>query len=89
MDDKESDLFRSAWDKENTKGTFKYFMSLSEDELKDYQSNFSHHNFENPAHHNPDFVAWKKACEIKKVFLEKKEDIRTVKHNNYSRGIIH
>jgi len=89
MDDKEKDLFRNAWDKENTKGTFKYFMSLSNDELKDYQSNFSHHDFENPAEHSPEFVAWKKACEIKKVFLEKKRDIPTVKSNNYSKGIIH
>lgn len=68
MDDKEKDLFRNAWDKENTKGTFKYFMSLSNDELKDYQNNFSHHDFENPAEHSPEFVAWKKACEIKKCF---------------------
>ena len=68
MDDKEKDLFRSAWDKENTKGTFKYFMSLSNDELKDYQNNFSNHDFDNPAEHSPEFVAWKKACEIKKCF---------------------
>jgi hypothetical protein len=68
MDDKEKDLFRNSWDKENTKGTFKYFMSLSNDELKDYQNNFSHHDFESPAEHSPEFVAWKKACEIKKCF---------------------
>ena len=55
-------------DKENQKGTFKYFMSLSNDELKDYQKNFTHHGFENPAEHNPEYVAWKTACEIKKVF---------------------
>ena len=69
MDDKEKDLFRNAWNKENTKGTFKYFMSLSNDELKDYQNNFSHHDFENPAEHSPEFVAWKKACEIKKCLI--------------------
>lgn len=89
MDDKEKDLFRNAWEKENTKGTFKYFMSLSDDELKQYQDNFSHHNFENPAEHSPEFVAWKKACQLKKIFVEPKEDIRVVKDNNYSRGIIH
>lgn len=71
MDDKEKELFRQEWDKEK-KGTFKYFMALSNDELKDYQKNFTHHSFENPAEHNPEYVAWKKACEIKKVFTEKK-----------------
>lgn len=65
-------------------------MTLSNDELKDYQKNFTHHGFENPAEHNPEYVAWKKACEIKKVFVEeKKEDKREPKDNNYSRGIIY
>lgn len=89
MDDQEKELFRQEWDKENQKGTFKYFMVLSNDELKDYQKNFTHHSFENPAEHNPEYVAWKKACEIKKVFAEKKEDKREPKENNYSRGIIY
>lgn len=89
LDDQERELFRQEWDKENQKGTFKYFMTLSNDELKDYQKNFTHHGFENPAEHNPEYVAWKKACEIKKVFVEeKKEDKREPKDNNYSRGII-
>ena len=48
-------------------------MALSNDELKDYQKNFTHHGFDNPAEHNPEYVAWKKACEIKKVFAEKKK----------------
>lgn len=90
MNDQERELFRQEWDKENQKGTFKYFMTLSNDELKDYQKNFTHHGFENPAEHNPEYVAWKKACEIKKVFVEeKKEDKREPKDNNYSRGIIY
>jgi hypothetical protein len=81
VNDEERELFKQEWEKENKKGTFSYFMSLSNDELKDYQKNFSHHGFENPAEHNPDFVAWKKACQIKKVFIEPKEDIRDVKSN--------
>lgn len=90
MDDQEKELFRQEWDKENQKGTFKYFMALSNDELKDYQKNFTHHGFDNPAEHNPEYVAWKKACEIKKVFAEeKKQDKREPKENNYSRGIIY
>jgi hypothetical protein len=65
-DDEERELFKQEWEKENKKGTFNYFMSLSNDELKNYQKKFSH-SFENPAEHNPEFVAWKKACQIKKV----------------------
>lgn len=61
-------LDKDSNDKENQKGTFKYFMALSNDELKDYQKNFTNHGFENPAEHNPEYVAWKTACEIKKVF---------------------
>jgi len=89
MNDQERELFRQEWDKENQKGTFKYFMTLSNDELKDYQKNFTHHGFENPAEHNPEYVAWKKACEIKKVFAEKKEYKREIKDNNFSRKIIY
>jgi hypothetical protein len=81
VNDEERELFKQEWEKENKKGTFSYFMSLSNEELKDYQKNFSHHGFENPAEHNPDFVAWKKACQIKKVFVEPKEDNRNVKSN--------
>ena len=89
MDDQEKELFRQEWDKENKKGTFKYFIALSNDELKDYQKNFTHHGFDNPAEHNPEYVAWKKACEIKKVFVEKKKYKREIKDNNFSRRKIY
>jgi hypothetical protein len=53
--------------REEREGTFDYFMNKSKEELLDYQKNFQH-SFENPAEHDPKFVAWKKACEIKKCF---------------------
>lgn len=53
--------------REEREGTFDYFMSKSKEELLDYQKNFQH-SFENPAEHDPKYVAWKKACEIKKCF---------------------
>ncbi len=53
--------------REEREGTFDYFMTKSKEELLDYQKNFQH-SFENPAEHDPNFVAWKKACEIKKCF---------------------
>lgn len=53
--------------REEREGTFDYFMTKSKEELIDYQKNFQH-SFENPAEHDPKFVAWKKACEIKKCF---------------------
>ena len=40
---------------------------FSKEELIEYQKNFQH-SFENPAEHDPKFVAWKKACEVKKCF---------------------
>jgi hypothetical protein len=55
--------------REEREGTFDYFMSKSREELIDYQKNFQH-SFENPAEHDPKFVAWKKACEIKKCFTK-------------------
>ena len=42
-------------------------MTKSKEELIEYQKNFQH-SFENPAEHDPKFVAWKKACEVKKCF---------------------
>ena len=42
-------------------------MTKSKEELLDYQKNFQH-SFENPAEHDPKFVAWKKACQIKGCF---------------------
>lgn len=53
--------------REEREGTFDYFMTKSKEELLDYQKNFQH-SFENPAEHDATFVAWKKACEIKKCF---------------------
>ena len=42
-------------------------MTKSKEELLDYQKNFQH-SFDNPAEHDPKFVAWKKACDIKNCF---------------------
>jgi hypothetical protein len=53
--------------REEREGTFDYFMTKTKEELLDYQKNFQH-SFENPAEHDATFVAWKKACEIKKCF---------------------
>lgn len=56
--------------REEREGTFDYFMTKSKEELLDYQKNFQH-SFENPAEHDPKFVAWKKACQIKRCFKDK------------------
>jgi hypothetical protein len=53
--------------REETEGTFDYFMNKSKEELLDYQKNFQH-SFENPAEHDPKYVAWKKACAFKGCF---------------------
>jgi hypothetical protein len=53
--------------REEREGTFDYFMTKSKEELIEYQKNFQH-SFENPAEHDPKYVAWKKACEVKKCF---------------------
>ena len=53
--------------REEREGTFDYFMTKSKEELLDYQKNFQH-SFDNPAEHDPKFVAWKKACELKGCF---------------------
>ena len=62
-------LKRFNENKQEREGTFDYFMTKSKEELLDYQKNFQH-SFENPAEHDPKFVAWKKACEIKKCFKD-------------------
>jgi len=62
--------FKKSEEREERKekeGTFDYFMTKSREELLDYQKNFQH-SFENPAEHDPKYVAWKKACEVKKCF---------------------
>jgi hypothetical protein len=53
--------------REEREGNFDYFMTKSKEELLDYQKNFKY-SFENPAEHDPIYVAWKKACDIKKCF---------------------
>ena len=53
--------------REEREGTFDYFMTKSKEDLIEYQKNFNH-SFDNPAEHDPKFVAWKKACEVKKCF---------------------
>ena len=52
---------------DNNRGTFGYFNTMTKEELLDYQKNFEH-DFENPAEHDPEYVAWKTACELKKCF---------------------
>lgn len=47
--------------------TFGYFETMTKEELLDYQKNFDH-SFENPAEHDPEYVAWKTACELKGCF---------------------
>jgi len=58
--------------RENRK-TFGYFNTMTKEELLDYQKNFEH-DFENPAEHDPEYVAWKTACELKKCFDRKPFD---------------
>ena len=48
-------------------GTFAFFNKMTKEELLDYQDNFDH-SFENPAEHDPEYVAWKKACDLKRCF---------------------
>ena len=48
-------------------GTFAFFNKMTKEELLDYQKNFQH-SFENPAEHDPEYVAWKTACELKGCF---------------------
>lgn len=54
-------------DLRENRGTFGYFNKMTKDELLDYQDNFDH-SFENPAEHDPEYVAWKTACELKGCF---------------------
>ena len=54
-------------DLRENRGTFGYFNTMTKEELLDYQKNFEH-DFENPAEHDPEYVAWKTACELKKCF---------------------
>ena len=69
--------------KENTQhkeGTFAYYNAMTKEELKSLQKTFKH-DFENPAQHDPKFVAYLKACELKKVFKDKDQTPRNLKSN--------
>ena len=69
--------------KENTQhkeGTFVYYNAMTKEELKSLQKTFKH-DFENPAQHDPKFVAYLKACELKKVFKDKDQTPRNLKSN--------
>ena len=53
---------------------------MTPEELRDLQKTFKH-DFENPAQHDPKFVAYLKACELKKVFVGKDHTPRNRKQN--------
>jgi len=61
--------------------TFGYFNTMTKEELLDYQKNFEH-DFENPAEHDPEYVAWKTACELKGCF-EREPFARTRKESEF------
>jgi len=62
-------------------GTFAFFNKMTKEELLDYQDNFNH-SFENPAEHDPEFVAWKTACELKGCF-DKESFYRSRKESEF------
>ena len=66
---------------DNNRGTFGYFNTMTKEELLDYQKNFEH-DFENPAEHDPEYVAWKTACELKGCF-EREPFARTRKESEF------
>ncbi len=78
--DTEKKLFKKKWDIEKKEGTFAYYNSMTPEELRGLQKTFKH-DFENPAQHDPKFVAYKKACELKKVFVGKDHTPRNFKQN--------
>ena len=61
-------------------GTFAYYNAMSPEELKSLQKTFKH-DFDNPAQHDPKFVAYLKACELKKVFTGKDQTPKNLKQN--------
>jgi|688.fasta_scaffold1034022_1 hypothetical protein len=73
--------------REEREGTFDYFMTKSKEELIDYKKNFQH-SFENPAEHDPKFVSWKKACEIKGCF-DKESFSRSRKESEFPSKMIY
>lgn len=78
--EEEKELFKQKWDNEKKEGTFSYYNSMTPEELRDLQKTFKH-DFENPAQHDPKFVAYLKACELKKVFFGKDHTPRNRKQN--------
>ena len=76
----EKELFKKKWDIEKKEGTFAYYNAMTKEELKSLQKTFKH-DFENPAQHDPKFVAYLKACELKKVFKDKDQTPRNLKSN--------
>jgi hypothetical protein len=86
--EEEKELFKEKWDNEKKEGAFSYYNSMTPEELRSLADTFKH-DFDNPAQHDPKFVAYLKACELKKVFADKKEHIPNVKDNNFSRRIIY
>ena len=78
--EEEKELFKEKWDNEKKEGTFAYYNSMTPEELRDLQKTFKH-DFDNPAQHDPKFVAYLKACELKKVFAGKDHTPRNLKQS--------
>ena len=78
--EEEKELFKEKWDNEKKEGTFAYSNSMTPEELRDLQKTFKH-DFDNPAQHDPKFVAYLKACELKKVFAGKDHTPRNLKQS--------
>ena len=68
MDDELERELKEA--KDEKKNLLDYFMDMSNEELMEYEKNFKH-SFEDPQHHNPEYVAYKTACRLKRVFMSK------------------
>lgn len=78
--EEEKNLFKEKWNAEKKEGTFAYYNAMSPEELRSLQKTFKH-DFDNPAQHDPKFVAYLKACELKKVFVGKDHTPRNLKQN--------
>lgn len=66
--------------KVHKEGTFAYYNAMTPEKLRSLEKSFKH-DFENPAQHDPKFVAYLKACELKKVFSGKDHTPRNLKKN--------
>lgn len=78
--EEEKELFKQKWDNEKKEGTFAYYNAMTDNELRSLEKTFKH-DFENPAQHDPKFVAYMKACELKKVFAGKDHTPKNLKQN--------